>query len=299
MQNCDFKGRDLTGADFSGSDLRGCNFTGTTLIGANFQKVETGQSSRQFNILIAATIIGSFVLLGFSIIVAQVSLIFLSNLSDNFLRFFRGAILLLVLLLQHFIRERITFLFPQLTSFMGIVATAVLFAVMVTLTVGLTFVSFFSLINGEVMQGFFLLVLMVILAMLTLLIFQWLVESIHSHPGTSFRKANLTDADFSYSDVNNTDFSRAVLTGICVFKWVINPDTRFANVYCQYVYLEPTQQNRQPAEGDFTALPAIRQYSFSPCPSPIITFSFWDVPHSCRKCCKPGELELVLTKFMR
>ncbi|WP_414548157.1 hypothetical protein [Anabaena sp. CCY 0017] len=34
-----------------------------------------------------------------------------------------------------------------------------------------------------------------------------------------------------------------------------------------------------------TALPAIRQYSFSPCPSPIITFSFWDVPHSCRKCC--------------
>ncbi|WP_373525630.1 hypothetical protein [Nostoc sp.] len=34
-----------------------------------------------------------------------------------------------------------------------------------------------------------------------------------------------------------------------------------------------------------TALPAIMQYSFYPCLSPIITFSYEDVPHSCRKCC--------------
>jgi hypothetical protein len=34
-----------------------------------------------------------------------------------------------------------------------------------------------------------------------------------------------------------------------------------------------------------TALPAIMEYSFSPCPSPSIPFSFEDVPHSCRKCC--------------
>ncbi|WP_414551723.1 ABC transporter substrate-binding protein [Anabaena sp. CCY 0017] len=34
-----------------------------------------------------------------------------------------------------------------------------------------------------------------------------------------------------------------------------------------------------------TALPAIMQYRFILCPSPIIAFSFGDVPHSCRKCC--------------
>ncbi len=34
-----------------------------------------------------------------------------------------------------------------------------------------------------------------------------------------------------------------------------------------------------------TALPAIMQYSFSPCPSPSIASSFEGVPHSCRKCC--------------
>ncbi len=39
-----------------------------------------------------------------------------------------------------------------------------------------------------------------------------------------------------------------------------------------------------------TALPAIRQYSFSTCPAPLIAFSFEDVPHSCRKCCTAAHL---------
>jgi hypothetical protein len=266
LQNCSFKGQDLTGADFSGSDLRGCNFIGTTLIGANFQKVETGQSPRQFYILVATTIISVLVLLGLIIIVAHVSVGFFSDRSDNqLISFFLRALPILALLLEIFIRDRITSLFPQLSRFMGIVATAVLFAVMVTLTLGLTFVSFSGFINGEVMQGFFLLVLMVISALLTFTIFQWLVASIQSHTGTSFRKANLTDIDFSHSEINNTDFSHAVLTGACICNWVINTHTQFAHIYCQYLYLEPTHQNRQPPQGNF----------------------------------QPGELELLLTKFIK
>ncbi|HYW18630.1 MAG TPA: pentapeptide repeat-containing protein [Nodularia sp. (in: cyanobacteria)] len=261
LQNCSFKGQDLTGADFSGSDLRGCNFIGTTLIGANFQKVTTGQSRRQFNILVAATIISPFVLFGFTLILAQ----FLSVQSHKLLNSFLSAIAILAPLLRLWIGDRISFHFPQITSFLSIVAITVLFTVMVTLTLGLTFVSFSSLINGEVMQGFFLLVLMMISALLTFTIFKWLIESIQNHPGTSFRKANLTDTDFSYSEVQNTDFSLAVFTGACIFNWVINSHTQFANVYCEYVYLEPASQNRQPAEGNFN----------------------------------PGELELVLTQFIR
>ncbi|MEH2076940.1 MAG: pentapeptide repeat-containing protein [Nostoc sp.] len=85
----------------------------------------------------------------------------------------------------------------------------------------------------------------------TFRIFKWLIQSIQSNPGTSFRKANLTDADFSHAEVQNTDFSLAVLTGACIFNWIIKHHNQLTNVYCKYVYLEPAQQNRQPTEGNF------------------------------------------------
>ncbi|WP_081594640.1 pentapeptide repeat-containing protein [Allocoleopsis franciscana] len=86
-----------------------------------------------------------------------------------------------------------------------------------------------------------------------------------SEPGTSFRKANLSNTDFSYSEVKNTDFSLATLTGICIFNWTIKSHNRFVNVYCEYLYGEPGYQNRQPAEGSF----------------------------------QPGELERLLTQFTK
>jgi|GEM_PF-6174422 len=53
-----------------------------------------------------------------------------------------------------------------------------------------------------------------------------------------------------------------------------------------------TVTNKLPCGID-TALPAIMKYSFSPCPSPIITFSFEDVPHSCWKCCNSRHGVLI------
>ncbi|MDZ7962831.1 MAG: pentapeptide repeat-containing protein [Aulosira sp. DedQUE10] len=248
LQNSSFKGQDLAGADFSGSDLRGCNFTGATLVGANFQKVTTGQSNRQVNILVASTIVNPVLLLGSSMIFVYILNLLLSDRAINFLF---GALPVLAFLAEIFIRDSITFYFPQATNFFGIGAIAGLFAVMVSFTVGLAIVSFSGFGDGSGALGFFLLVLMIVSAIVTFRIFKWLIQSIQSHPGTSFRKANLTDADFSYSEMQNTDFSFAVLTGACVFKWVIKPYTQFTNVYCQYLYLQPAQQNRQPAEGNF------------------------------------------------
>ena len=63
LQNCSFKGQDLAGADSSGSDLQGCNFTGATLIGTNFQRVKTGQSYRQVNILVKSVYLNRIVLI--------------------------------------------------------------------------------------------------------------------------------------------------------------------------------------------------------------------------------------------
>jgi hypothetical protein len=251
LQNCSFKGQDLASADFSGSDLRGCNFTGATLIGATFEGVKTGQSRRQVNTLVAAAIVGPIVLVGFSAIAAQVSVVLFSDRSNKILNFFLGGLPVLALVFGSFIRDRIASRFPQVTSFLANTAIAVLFAVMVTLTVGLAIVSISGFGDGAVAQGFFLLLLMVISAIVTFRILKWLIQAIQSNPGTYFRKANLTDANFSHSVVQNTDFSFAVLTGACIFDWAIKPHTQFTNVHCEYLYLEPAHQKRRPAEGNF------------------------------------------------
>lgn len=264
LQNCSFKGQDLAGADFSGSDLRGCNFTRATLIGASFEGAKMGQSRRQVNTLVAAAIVGPIILLGLSAIAAKVSVVWFSDRSNKVVNFLLSALPILALVFGNFIRDSIAFHFPQLTSFLTIAAIAVLFAVMVMLTVGLASVSILGFGDGAVAQGFFLLLLMVVSAILTFRIFKWLTDSIHSHRGTSFRKANLTDANFSHCVVQNTDFSFAVLTGACIFDWAIKPYTQLTNVHCEYLYLEPAQQNRRPVEGNF----------------------------------QPGELERVLTQFM-
>jgi hypothetical protein len=264
LQNCSFKGQDLAGADFSGSDLRGCNFTRATLIGASFEGAQMGQSRRQVNTLVAAAIVGPIILLGLSAIATQVSVVLFSDRSNKVLNFLLSALPILALVFGNFIRDSIAFHFPQLTSFMSVAAIAVLFAVMVMLTVGLAMVSLFGFGDGAFAQGFFLLLLMVVSAIVTLRMLQWLIESIYRNPGTSFRKANLTDANFSHCAVQNTDFSLAVLTGACIFDWTIKPHTQLTNVHCEYLYLEPAQQNRRPAEGNF----------------------------------QPGELERVLSQFM-
>ncbi|BAY29716.1 hypothetical protein NIES2107_15600 [Nostoc carneum NIES-2107] len=250
LQNCSFKGQDLAGADFSGSDLRGCNFSGATLTGANLQQVKTGQSDRQAMMLIVSAIVSPVVLFGSCIIFA-----YLLNLllSDRAIKFLFSVLPILAFLAEIFLRDSISLNFPQVTTFFGIGAISGLFAVMLVFTICLALVSFYSFGDGVAIQGFFLLLLMIFSAIVTFRIFQWLIQSIESHPGTSFRKANLTDADFSHSELQNTDFSFAVLTGACIFKWVIQQHNQFTNVSCKYLYLEPAQQNRKPAEGNFKA----------------------------------------------
>src|ERR671933_787932 len=133
LQNCSFKGQDLADVDFSGSDLRGCNFTGANLIGATFKGIKTGQSRRQVYILVAAAIVGSVVLLGFSAIAAQVSTSLFSDRSNKMLNFFLSALPVLASVLGSFFRDSLNLHFPQVTAFLGIVAITVLLAVMIML----------------------------------------------------------------------------------------------------------------------------------------------------------------------
>jgi len=249
LQNYSFQGQDLTGADFSGADLQGCNFTGATLIGANFEGVQAGQSRRQMNILIATTIISLIVLVGFSAIAAQILAPLLNN---PLIQFFSRAIPVLAILLQPFLPDMLLSRFPKITTFLFNGAIVVFLAMMVMMTIGLTLITISSLITMVSFNWLWWLLMTIVSALLTYRIFQWLRESIQSYPGTSFRKANLTDANFSHALLPNTDFSFAVLTGACIFNWRIKPYTQFTKVDCEYLYLQPADQNRQPAEGNFS-----------------------------------------------
>lgn len=90
-------------------------------------------------------------------------------------------------------------------------------------------------------------------ALITFRIFNWVVQAIQSHPGTSFRKADLTNANFSRARVGNTDFSLALFTGDCIFNWSMNRHTQLTTARCDYLYLEPEQQNRRPRDRTFQA----------------------------------------------
>jgi len=76
--------------------------------------------------------------------------------------------------------------------------------------------------------------------------------------GFDFRGANLTN-----TKAHNTDFSGADLTGIYIKdikNWDISIKTKFDDVICEYIYLEPNQQKRHPShpnnfgEGDFNKI---------------------------------------------
>ena len=68
---------------------------------------------------------------------------------------------------------------------------------------------------------------------------------------SNLQGANLERANLQSTQALGTDFSHAILTGACIQNWGINADTCFTDVRCDYIYLEPDQQARQPASGSF------------------------------------------------
>lgn len=250
LQNCSFKRKNLAGANFSGSDLRGCNFTGATLLDANFEGVKTGQSPRQKVTYLAAALVGPVVLVGLSVIGWQFVDFLLPDGANSGLNFILNAFLILVLLLGSLLRDWITIHFPQLATLLSITAIAILLIMMVILTVGLVIVSFSNFWDGALLLGVALLLIAGVAGVITFRIFTWLLQALESSPGTSFRKADLTDANFSHATVQNTDFSQSVLTGVCLFNWVVRSHLQFSQVYCEYIYLASAHQNRYPSEGN-------------------------------------------------
>ena len=92
----------------------------------------------------------------------------------------------------------------------------------------------------------------IVSAIVTFYLGKWLIESIQSRTGTSFKKANLTNANFSHALIEHTDFSFALLTGICIDGWMLDSHTLFAKSQCDYLYWNP-ERERFPHDRNFQA----------------------------------------------
>lgn len=66
-------------------------------------------------------------------------------------------------------------------------------------------------------------------------------------------KANLSDAKLERVIALGTNFAEATLTGVCIQNWVIDTETNFEGVICDYIYLKDGQQERRPLNGNFSA----------------------------------------------
>ncbi len=87
--------------------------------------------------------------------------------------------------------------------------------------------------------------------------------------GANFKGANLSMANLSMANLTgallqkakalNTNFNKAILTGVCLEEWQINSGTNLSEVTCKYLYLTSDKKERHPpqnnfATGDFTQL---------------------------------------------
>ncbi|MBP0021239.1 MAG: pentapeptide repeat-containing protein [Cyanobacteria bacterium SBLK] len=66
-----------------------------------------------------------------------------------------------------------------------------------------------------------------------------------------FSNANLTNADLSRTQVLETNFEGATLTGACVFNWQINTETKLNNVKCDYLSGDTGFTTRRPVDRNF------------------------------------------------
>lgn len=87
--------------------------------------------------------------------------------------------------------------------------------------------------------------------------------------GANFKGANLSMANLSMANLTgallqkakalNTNFNKAILTGVCLEEWQINSGTNLSEVTCKYLYLTSDKKERYPpqnnfASGEFTQL---------------------------------------------
>lgn len=180
LRNRSFKGQDLTGANFSGSDIRGCDFREAQLQGANFQYVTAGRSRRQVGGLIARA--GSA-----AIVTTLVGA--LTGLSSGF----EAGVMAIVG-----------------TGIVATVATRAETGVLAGATVGAVAVigcgGFVTFVQGNIGSGLVPMTGAMIGVGFAVALFLQAVNEAEGAGNTSFRDADLTNANFEGAIVQDTEF---------------------------------------------------------------------------------------------
>lgn len=177
-----FKGQDLSGADFSEADIRSANFKGAILRGVQFRGAKAGLQKRWAIILVFISLLIS-ALSGFlfGIVGYLVSLIFDSSLLENQISGWTALIVLIIFYIVMFRKGLVTALGAFAFAFAGVSGY-----------VG------WRAIKGDPRDAWIRTIALVFASM----------------GGTSFYKADLTDADFTRATLKSTDL-RANLTRTC------------------------------------------------------------------------------------
>ena len=231
-----FKGENLAGADFRGANIHGTNFTEANLTGANFQEARAGLQRRWLIVQLLFSLVLA-VIAGFCSLFAGalVALIFDSGNLDNQIAGWVSLAILVVFYLVLF-RQGLNAAFITLAvafAVAGAVAGSVAFAVTgavpgsvagsVTgaVTGAVAFIVAFTVPFAVAFAFAVAGVLIILSAYITwqamkgnkkYTFIKTLAVALAATGGTSFRQANLTEADFHQAILKNTDFRQAIIT---------------------------------------------------------------------------------------
>ncbi len=252
-----FRGQNLAGANFSCADIRSTDFTGASLIGANFNNAKTGLRRRWAFLLVLL----SWLLAGisgiFSLFNGALVLLIFDTKSENQISGW-VALILFIVIFAAIIRQGINAAVAGAVAFVGAVAAAAVVAVAVAVAFAVAFAAAFAFAVAFAVAFAFVSSLPNIYIAHQALkgnekytIIRTTTIAFAAFGGTSFRNADLTDADFTQATLKSTDFRKAILIRTCFNKTKKLDRVRPGTTYLQYANLRQILITGQGQEKDF------------------------------------------------
>ena len=196
LRGANLSKKDLAGADFTNADIRSTNFTGANLRGAKFCRAKAGLQRRWAILLVVASWLLALISGFFSVFFSGfVSLIFDSPSFDESVAAAGAAAGVGAVALAGAAAVAVALAFAFAGAGAGDVAVAFAFAVAFAITLLCVYIAWQALKGNEKYA---------LIRNIAIAFAAW--------GGTSFRGADLTDADFEEARLKSTDLRKAILT---------------------------------------------------------------------------------------